>query len=149
VQEPGPASIHETGPIPAIGIPAKYQQECTWGDVPIYCCQHCRDNGTFDPSRFNFHSAEELLRMSNKTEHTAEHHLRCEPREFRPAATQGTRGISDKISGPFLSDLQVRRILEGWDIPSESRGYDPVNEAFSRGHLGKGRPGVENRRVGD
>lgn len=165
MQEPGPASANETGPIPAVGIPDKYKQECSWGDCPIYSCQHCRDNGTFRPERFNYLSAEDLAGYrSIKTEagearrpHSgvemrefrpeAELNVsrlpsgsRCEPREFRPEPT-----VAPKVSGPFLNDLQIRAILEGWGIKHDGVGRDPINEGLSRGHFGKGRPGMENR----
>lgn len=106
----------DTGPIPAVGIPEKYKRICEWGDTPIYCCSHCRENGTFDPRRFNFRSASEL-----------------------PATSAPTKPVQDRTSfrasGPFLSELEIRRILEGLGVVDR----DPVNDAFLRNRFGKGR----------
>lgn len=107
----------ETGEIPAVGIPEKYQRECSWGDCPIYACQHCRDNGTFDPKRFNFRPAEEL------------------PRQRIDIPMQWHDPAQDKISGPFLSDLEVRKILEGMGVEVNR---NPVDEAFQRGRFSRG-----------
>lgn len=104
-------SDDDTGPIPAVGIPEKYQRECTWGDCPIYQCQHCRDNGTFNPKRFNF---------DHKPEPRMTEHIRSK----------------DRITGPFLSDPEVRKVLEGMGIQLSG---DPVNEALQRNRFRKGR----------
>ena len=103
-----PGTSEETGPIPAVGIPEKYQRECEWSESPIYSCQHCRDNGIFDPRRFNFLSASEL---------------------------QSGGGAPRELPGPFLSDLELRKILENLGVEIDR---NPVDEAFQRGRFSRG-----------
>lgn len=140
-----PGTNEDTGPIPAVGIPEKYQKECAWGDVPIYCCQHCRENGTFQVERFNFRSAEDLRvqlqaalapnsRVS-QNDKTSSLSAGTEP-GHTDADGKYIRSEAPRIAGPFLTDWQTRRILEGMGI---ELNRNPADEAFQRGLFGKGR----------
>jgi hypothetical protein len=114
IDNPDSSPGEDTGPIPAVGIPEKYKKECSWGDVPIYCCFHCRQNGTFDPKKYNLLSASELLATQ--------------------APPKPLRSEKSLVTGPFLSDFEIRRILEGMGI----KDRDPVNDAFQHNRFGKG-----------
>ena len=124
-----------TGP----GIPEEFLRDCEWSESPIYGCDHCRRNGTFDPSQYSF-------APSNRTEPGS---IRADGKYIR----------SEWPSDPSqtVSDLDLRKIVEGWQVngrgsPSTKyaryelteRDRNPVDEAFQRGIFGKGRPGVEN-----
>lgn len=115
-------------------IPAEFLRDCEWSESPIYGCDHCRKNGTFDPSRYSFKPQSEI------------------PVDYGPKIPLMAVG---QIQRP--GDPDVRRIVEGWQENSRTspntkyaryelteRDRNPVDEAFQRGIFGKGRPGVEN-----
>lgn len=130
-------TTEDTGEIPAVGIPAKYQKECPWGDTPIYACDHCRQNGTFDPRRYNFLSASELQPPRSGVGATSAPSNRTYGTEPGMTDRDGKyiRSEGVKISGSFLSDLEVRRILEGMGV---ELNRNPVDEAFQRNRFRRG-----------
>lgn len=136
---------------PRIGsttIPDEFLNECPMSDGPIYACDHCRKNGTFDPSRYSFKPVSKKSNLSAGTE-------------------PGSVGADGKyIREEWPSEMELRRIVEGWKengrtspntkyarhpMVEASRNlsqtkFNPVDDAFQRGLFGKGRPGVENGR---
>jgi hypothetical protein len=107
------------------GIPEEFFQNCEQGDVPIYCCDHCRQNGTFDPSRYSFKTEAELKGSG-----------RIEWREFQALDEAKGHAIRHMSGSDFLSDREIRQILEGLGVTIDR---DPVNEALQRNRFRKGR----------
>lgn len=150
---------------PRIGsttIPDEFLNECPMSDGPIYACDHCRKNGTFDPSRYSFKPVSKKSNLSAGTEPGS---VGADGKYIR-ASIPGDAVTATPSGMEWPSEMELRRIVEGWKengrtspntkyarhpMVEASRNlsqtkFNPVDDAFQRGLFGKGRPGMENGR---
>lgn len=73
-------------------LPDEFHEICERSDGPIYACDHCRQNGTFDPSQYEW-------------------------REVPPAATAPPKVKTDGILSDM--DLWTRQMLAAMQNPVE------------------------------
>jgi len=131
VPENGPCSpgtSEETPSSHGPGIPDEFLKDCPLSDGPIYGCDHCRRNGTFDPSRYEFNHQPSATQAPNKSSNRSA--------GTQPGMTDADGKYIRYPDADFLSEREVRTILEGLGIKPDG---DPVNEAFLRGRFGQGR----------